>query len=119
MFYKFNCNVPTISSDYLRKRLASFIKLFPHLNLKGEISFFLETFFKKEQKPDERTLLPRIFPSPTHVVAVSSLRSAFQGKVQEPQPSEKPETVKFKLASLCGLSDQFLKGELAAASSLS
>lgn len=80
---------------------------------------FLPRNFFLMSKNYERTLLPRLFPSPTHVVAVSSLWSAFQGKVREPQLSEKPETVKLKLASLCGLSDQFLKGELASSSSLS
>lgn len=58
-------------------------------------------------------------PSPTHVVATSSLQSAFQEKVQKPQLSEKPETVKVKLANLSGLLDQFQKGYLAASSSLS
>lgn len=116
-FYKLDSNVPAISSDYFR-RLASFIRLCTHLNLKVETRFFPETFFLMS-KNYERTLLPRLFPSPTHVVAVSSLWSAFQGKVREPQLSEKPETVKLKLASLCGLSDQFLKGELASSSSLS
>lgn len=119
MFYEFNCSVPTISSDYLRKRQASFIKLFTHLNPKGERSSLPETFFKKEQKPDEGTRLPRLSPSPTHAVAVSPLRRAFQEKVRGRQLSEEPETVKLKLASLGGLSDQFLKGERAAASSLS
>lgn len=41
------------------------------------------------RKVDERTLVPRLFPSPTHVVAIASLQSAFQRKVQEPQLSEK------------------------------
>lgn len=57
-------------------------------------------------------------PPPLHVVAISSPPSAFQGKVQEPPLSEKPETVKWKLASLFGLLDQFLQEHLAASLTL-
>lgn len=73
IFDKSNSSVPAILSDYFR-RLVSFIRLFTHLNLKVETRFFPETF-SLMSKNDERTLLPRLFPSPTHVVAVSSLWS--------------------------------------------
>lgn len=57
-----------------------------------------------------------VFPFPHSEVTISSLQSAFQGKVQEPQLLEKQETVKLKLASLVGLLDQFLKGNLGSSS---
>lgn len=75
MFYKLNSSVPAMRTEYfiwLFKEKTSLIHKL-RLNLKGEM-FLLSTLKKKiSKKVDERTLLPRLFPSPTHVVATSSL----------------------------------------------
>lgn len=49
---------------YHRKRLASFIKLFTHLNLRGEISFFPETLFLKRSKNLMKEHCCHVFPPP-------------------------------------------------------